>query len=715
MLGAIIGRFSGEAAPTSNGRTGKTRQVTDLSYREDIDGLRAIAVLAVLGFHLAPDLVRGGFVGVDIFFVISGFLISSIIYKALESGTFSIGDFYIRRIRRIFPALFLVLIFVCLVGWFLLLPTAYVHAGQQVVGGSAFVANFVLWCQSGYFSPDAVQKPLLHLWSLGVEEQFYFIFPLACIAFYRAESRWNLSAVFLAIGAASMVLNVALVTRYRDAVYFLPFSRLWELFLGAGLALYQQREVHSRWDSRRLSQRWRNAMGILGLALLAASIVGISESDPFPGWRALLPTVGTVLVIAAGRSSWVNRRILSWKPAVFVGLISYPLYLWHWPIISFQRTARVVWGYMGTNQMIWGVDLCDVVFGSTTVLGSFALAYLTYRFVELPIRQVKDREIRRRGAMRLLYAVALTGAFAVLIIVKDGFPARVPPAMDALDHDYITDADLSYRVGSCLLRPDQSPDAFSDNCLDPAPKSAAAPFVLVWGDSHAADLMPGFRALQRGSGVRLAQYTTASCAPILGRRVGSLPFCQSVNDAVIARIRILKPDIVVLSARWDESLGVGHDNADCAEKLPRTIQMIKAAGVRRVVVIGSAPVWKRDVPTLLFHEIRLNPDHPAPHRLARNLLKEHDDSLLMAITRRGGADFISIFDKLCDPSSCAVTDGPGWKDVLTGDAHHFTEHGSVQVAQSIWPSILHPGGGEVMRNGVSAELGSSLPLPVPTP
>lgn len=180
----VIGRFSGEAAPTSDGRTRRTRQVTGLSYREDLDGLRAIAVLAVLGFHLAPDQVRGGFVGVDIFFVLSGFLISSIIYKALESGTFSIGDFYIRRIRRIFPALFLVLIFVCLAGWFLLLPTAYVHAGQQVVGGSAFVANFVLWSQSGYFSPDAVQKPLLHLWSLGVEEQFYLIFPLACIAFY---------------------------------------------------------------------------------------------------------------------------------------------------------------------------------------------------------------------------------------------------------------------------------------------------------------------------------------------------------------------------------------------------------------------------------------------------------------------------------------------------------------------------------------------------
>ena len=205
----------------------------NITYRSDIDGLRAIAVLSVIAYHLSPHRIRGGFVGVDIFFVISGFLISSIIYQELESGSFSIAGFYVRRVRRIYPALFLVLVFVCLAGWFLLLPSDFVLLGKQIVGGSAFVANFVLWQQSGYFAQEATQQPLLHLWSLGVEEQFYLVFPLICLICYRAKSNWSLPAAFLAIASASMAVNVAFVAKYSDATFFLPFSRLWELFLGA--------------------------------------------------------------------------------------------------------------------------------------------------------------------------------------------------------------------------------------------------------------------------------------------------------------------------------------------------------------------------------------------------------------------------------------------------------------------------------------------------
>jgi len=214
-----------------------------ISYRSDIDGLRAVAVLSVIAFHVAPGWFKGGFVGVDVFFVISGFLISSIIYKELGSGTFSVVEFYVRRIRRIYPALFLVLSFVCVAGWILLLPSDFVALGKQIVGGSTFVANFVLWWQSGYFSSEAGLKPLLHLWSLGVEEQYYLIFPLICIACYRSKSRLTLPSVFLGIAAASMFLNVAFVSKYSAAAYFLPFSRLWELFAGAGLSLWMQHDI----------------------------------------------------------------------------------------------------------------------------------------------------------------------------------------------------------------------------------------------------------------------------------------------------------------------------------------------------------------------------------------------------------------------------------------------------------------------------------------
>ncbi len=262
-----------------------------ISYRRDIDGLRAIAVMSVIAFHLFPALCKGGFVGVDIFFVISGFLISSIIYSELESGTFSITEFYVRRIRRIYPALFLILCVVCLGGWILLLPSEFVVLGKQIIGGSTFVANFVLWRQSGYFTDDSSLKPLLHLWSLGVEEQYYLIFPVICMTFYRSKLRWMLPAAFLVITVVSLFVNVAFVARHSAATFFLPFSRLWELFIGAGLALGLHRNLQTQREISFIA-KWKHGIGLLGLALLAISIFGINSSDQFPGWWALLPTIG---------------------------------------------------------------------------------------------------------------------------------------------------------------------------------------------------------------------------------------------------------------------------------------------------------------------------------------------------------------------------------------------------------------------------------------
>jgi peptidoglycan/LPS O-acetylase OafA/YrhL len=661
-----------------------------ISYRSDIDGLRTIAVLSVLAFHFFQGRVKGGFVGVDIFFVISGYLISSVIYKDLESDRFSIIDFYVRRIRRIYPALFMVLVFVCVAGWVLLLPTGYVLLGKQIIGGSTFVANFVLWWQSGYFSPDAAQKPLLNLWSLGVEEQFYLIFPLICIAFHRAKSRWALPGAYLALGIISMVVNIAFVREHRAAMFFMPFSRLWELLVGAGLSLYLQRNLRAPTESHLLT-KWRTCIGFAGLAMLFGSIFGINQHDAFPGGWALLPTVGAAMVIVAGPSAWFNRNVLSCKPAVFVGLISYPLYLWHWPILSFTRIF--------TNH-VEGHDIGLILKGGVVLL-SIALAYLTYRFIEMPIREVKRADQCSRGALWLLGGVAMTGAFGVLVVLGAGFPQRLPSAVVALDHDYGVEVSRAWREGSCFLRTDQSASSFSDDCLDPAKGREAQPLLLVWGDSHAADLLPGFRALQTQSGIRLAEYTASLCAPILGLEVRNRPACASVNDAVFDHIRILKPDIVLLSAYWDY-LDPDNSRAARAQKLLQTIELIKGAGVKRVVVIGSAPFWTSTVPGLLESEVRRNPNSPVPNRLTRGLLDAHDDELLKSMTERAGANFVPVFEDLCDHTSCIAITGSTWRDVVTYDNSHFTEHGSMLVAQRIWPSVLPPrdGTGEITRSPV---------------
>ena len=446
-----------------------------------------------------------------------------------------------------------------------------------------------------------------------------------------------------------MFLNVAFVSRYSAATYFLPFSRLWELFAGAGLSLLLQRNLQAPWGSRLLP-KLQHGIGFLGLALLVVSVFGIDQFQPFPGWWALLPTIGAVMVIAAGQTSWTNRCILSCKPAVFVGLISYPLYLWHWPILSFMRIANADWGAKITHPQMGAM-----------IIVAFLLAYLTYRFIELPIRNVKQKEQRRKGALWLLGCVSLTGTFGLLVILMGGFPARLPGALVALDHDFGHDGSNVWREGTCFLRPDQFSASFSNSCVDSEELRAAEPLVLLWGDSHAADLFSGFRALQDQSGVRLAQYTASMCAPIVGLPLRERPACLSVNNAVLDLIRNLKPSVVVLSAYWDY-LDPDHDRTTRAQRLLQTIKLVKGAGVQRVVVLGSAPYWTTPVPGLLVGELHRNPDNPVPHRLVRGLLEAHDDTLLKATTLKAGAVYVPVFENLCDQTSCIATTGPGWKD-----------------------------------------------------
>lgn len=303
-------------------------------YRADIDGLLAIAVLIVVAFHAFPSLLPGGFVGVDIFFVISGYLIGSIILSQLDRGSFSFGDFYARRIKRIFPALLLVLIFCYGVGWFNLIDTEYKELGIQIAAGAAFVANLALWHEAGYFDAVAETKPLLHLWSLGVEEQFYLFWPL--VLWGCRKIRINPLVAIVGVGVGSFVLNMATVGRDPTADFYSPFTRFWELMIGCGLAYWHV--VSPRGSVRRAS-----ACGAVGFALIVAAVVLLRGQDRFPGWEALLPTVGAFLIIAGGTDGWLNRRVLRARPLVWIGLISFPLYLWHWPLPYLCTQSGRVW------------------------------------------------------------------------------------------------------------------------------------------------------------------------------------------------------------------------------------------------------------------------------------------------------------------------------------------------------------------------------------
>lgn len=356
-------------------------------YRADIDGLRAVAVLAVVIFHGFPDWLKGGFIGVDIFFVISGYLISTILLNNLESHTFSFCDFYSRRILRIFPALLIVLVACFSFGWVALLSDEYKQLGKHIAAGAGFVSNLVLWNEAGYFDNSAETKPLLHLWSLGVEEQFYIVWPL--VLWLAWKRNFNILTVAIIISIASFVLNLRFVSDYPVATFYSPLTRFWELLSGSLLAwvfIYKKDVVGERllkvdrllesviYEKRNNSggKTLADVISFTGLFTLLFGFWRIDKGLAFPGAWALLPVSGALLIIAAGSDAWVNRKILSNKVVVWFGLISFPLYLWHWPLLAF---ARIVEG-----------DALSLALSIGAIFLSVALAWLTYRYVERPVR-----------------------------------------------------------------------------------------------------------------------------------------------------------------------------------------------------------------------------------------------------------------------------------------------------------------------------------------
>ena len=382
------------------------------AYRSEVDGLRAFAVLSVVAFHAFPYFVVGGFVGVDVFFVISGFLITSHIFENLDKKSFSFGDFYGRRIRRIFPSLITIMIFSLIFGWFVLLADEFNQLGKHIAAGAGFVSNFIFAAEIGYFDAEAEFKPMLHLWSLAVEEQFYIFWPL--ILWLAWKIKLNLLLVCLVLMIFSFLVNISMVEKYPAQIFFLPYGRFWELLTGSVLAwilLYKpypfnferNLSIRSKFSNILLALIHNGFITFLGIILLIGSIFFINKNDPFPSYAAVAPVIGAVLIIIGGNTSVLARLILSNKLAVWFGLISYPLYLWHWPILSYLHIIED-----GTPQR----DLR--IFA---VLVSIFLAWLTFVFIEKPIRFGKTKKSLRN--MALVVLVFTIGFIGLLINYYD--------------------------------------------------------------------------------------------------------------------------------------------------------------------------------------------------------------------------------------------------------------------------------------------------------
>ncbi|SEK01638.1 Peptidoglycan/LPS O-acetylase OafA/YrhL, contains acyltransferase and SGNH-hydrolase domains [Paraburkholderia diazotrophica] len=491
-------------------------------YRPDIDGLRAVAVLAVVVFHAFPSLLRGGFVGVDIFFVISGFLITNILLSELEAEAFSISRFYVRRIRRIFPALIAVLIAVYALGWYSLFKDEYKQLGKHILAASCFVANLAFWNEAGYFDTAAQTKPLLHLWSLGVEEQFYIIWPLMLAMAYRR--RLSLLGLIVAGGIISFGVNIALVSHHPAAAFFSPFSRFWELIAGALLAWSNQTQL----AVNTYRENWRS---VAGLALCAAAMLGLNSGTDFPGWWALLPVVGAALLIS-GRNTMFNDRVLGFPPLVWIGKISFPLYLWHWPLLSF---ATILTGGPPEPHV-----------RAAAVALSVALAWLSCVAIEKPVRFGKQHWSKVAVPCVLLIAMGYIGG---MTYVRDGLGFRKGYSLTA----DVTSATLG--AGHEFVKPECGVPASQRRLFQFCSSDRReTPSAVVWGDSKADALYWG---LLRESTLdrRWSLIARTGCAPMSGVvRISSYAKddpdeCASANRVAMRAI-IANHDIklVVLAA-----------------------------------------------------------------------------------------------------------------------------------------------------------------------
>jgi peptidoglycan/LPS O-acetylase OafA/YrhL len=610
-------------------------------YRPDIDGLRAIAVMLVVNFHAFPEAVPGGFIGVDIFFVISGFLITGIIARELEQQRFSLVTFYNRRIRRIFPALIVVLGVTLVLGWLWMLPAVYTKLSSDVFASAAFFANIGLLLQSGYFDVESARKPLLHLWSLGIEEQFYLSWPL--ILMLAARLRLSLLAVASAIALASFVLNVGRIGANPVATFYLPFTRAWELLAGAALA-----GGCSQISQTSRTCNWRAAAGLL---LIVAAAAVLDTHRAFPGWWAVLPVAGSALLLSAP-AAWSCRHVLASWPLVQIGLISYPIYLWHWPLLVFFAIIKFAPLTLLERALIVGL--------------SFALAWLTYRFVESPFRFGRPSQFK---VLSLVSGMVLVAAAGAVVVEGRGFDLRLPPAIREMVN--VPTQASQWRVHECML--DLSHEmSFADSCVD----RDRRPLVLVWGDSTAGALMPGLRNAQETRGFGIAQFTSSSCIPALNTDVAGVPQCRAINDKVLSLAQELRPDIVLLHSTWDRYL----------DGVAETVATLKKTTTARIVVLGSVPWWKRGLPNEVLRYFMLH------HRLIpeRSSRAEPDGS--GAALRQKlvplGAEFISAWNVMCDADGCLTRIGDTARDISASDQVHLTEKASVFLVQSILDELF---------------------------
>ena len=609
-------------------------------YRADIDGLRGLAVAAVVLFHLGIPGFASGWVGVDVFFVISGYVITTTCLRDFADGRFSIIGFYERRVRRILPAFLCLLAVVLAAASVIQLPFLLRRTADAALGGLGLFANVVLWRQDSYFSPTTQVQPLLHIWTLSVEEQFYLLFPAALALIWprsRRAFRLLLAAGILVSFAAYLVVSHF----HSDATQYLAPFRAWELGLGGLVALPRRRQLPTALA--------RTAPG-LGLLLVLLAIALPTVPIHAQQLSVLVACLGATALVAVRVERGVVDRLLSSRPAVFLGLISYSLYLWHWPLFSFAHQLSPAGLTVAAKLLLLAAALL--------------LAVLSWRFVEQPFRRPGGVLNRRRliAASALAVAVAVLAGCALAIRLTDGWSGRYPPQVAAmarfLDYGHSGEQAKLARGGCLSVKPDAI-DFDQASCLSDAPGRRT---ILLWGDSHAEDLAEPLAAVSASLGAHFNQATKSSCRP------PSLPWaapaaCQKFIQMVQANIRRTRPAIVILSANWTPNNPL----------LAGAIQAITSQG-SRVILVGPAPEYPLPLAILLIR-YHLHGDRPSldPAGLSRPQALARDRTIRAQFAGLPGVTYVSLIDAICPGGRCQ-TMASG--EPVEWDNSHFTLEGA---------------------------------------
>ena len=646
-------------------------------YRPDIDGLRAIAVLSVVSFHAFPALLKGGFVGVDIFFVISGFLITKIILENLAKDTFSFADFYARRIRRIFPALILVLMTCYTLGWFLLLGDEYKQLGKHMAAGAGFMANFAFWREASYFDNIAETKPFLHLWSLGIEEQFYIVWPL--LLWCAWKRKFNILFIISAIILVSFGLNVAKVHRHPAAAFYSPAMRFWELLTGALLAYFTLHQLS--WEAQlnlgstgktrtlRLSSTHKalaNVQSLFGFVLIILAMVLIDKRKDFPGWWALLPCVGSFYIIAAGPQAWLNRFVLAHRIMVWFGLISFPLYLWHWPLLSF---AHILLG-----------ETLAIKTSAVLVTTSIALAWFTYKLIEKPLRFSKRSTVK----LGLVVSMLLIGLTGYTTYHYEGFIFRIKDRSEYAD--YFDNSDLKYftKIGlpakyrtECGFYYGQMTGPINPSCYTPKTNLS----VFLWGDSHAQHLYYGLlKTLPKE--ISILQIASSSCPPSFVDKASrdDNNYCSVSNSFALEMIKSHVPQIVILvQAQF-------HETNPSFETISTEL---KKLGVRQIFVLGPMPAWNMPLHKLILKKYWYFTPKRIANELKPDVLVTESVMKTKYLTTDSKVKYIPVLDIFCNKQGCISYLGNNKREgLVTFDASHLTPRGSIFIAKRLLKSLI---------------------------